>query len=295
MRHAFLIIAHHEYPVLEVLLSMLDDPRNDIYLHVDKRSDELYNRVRSFRMKNAGFYLLSDRISVYWGDISQVEVEYLLFEAAFRNAPYAYYHLLSGVDLPVKSQDYIHDFFSKNQGKEFVGYWMDEGHRKDTERKVHRYYFFNRYYKDRQHPFRAPLMLLRNIALGFQKILHSCRTRDYDFKKGWNWVSITNDFCAFLISQKSLVLKRFRYTLCPDEIFLHTVLWNSGFKKNIYDPDSPQRGSMRMIDWQRGSPYVWGENDLEELLASDALFARKFSSVNMNLITTLRLSCLSHE
>lgn len=25
MKHAFLIIAHNEYPVLEVLLSMLDD------------------------------------------------------------------------------------------------------------------------------------------------------------------------------------------------------------------------------------------------------------------------------
>ena len=34
MKHAFLIIAHNEYPVLEVLLSMLDDERNDIYLHI---------------------------------------------------------------------------------------------------------------------------------------------------------------------------------------------------------------------------------------------------------------------
>ena len=40
MKHAFLIIAHNEYPVLEVLLSMLDDERNDIYLHIDKRATE---------------------------------------------------------------------------------------------------------------------------------------------------------------------------------------------------------------------------------------------------------------
>lgn len=38
MKHAFLIIAHNEYPILEVLLSMLDDERNDIYLHIDKRA-----------------------------------------------------------------------------------------------------------------------------------------------------------------------------------------------------------------------------------------------------------------
>ena len=27
--------------------------------------------------------------------------------------PYAYYHLLSGTDLPIKSQDYIHAFFQQ--------------------------------------------------------------------------------------------------------------------------------------------------------------------------------------
>ncbi len=47
MKHAFLIIAHNEYPVLEVLLSMLDDERNDIYLHIDKRATELFQRKHS--------------------------------------------------------------------------------------------------------------------------------------------------------------------------------------------------------------------------------------------------------
>lgn len=38
MKHAFLIIAHNEYPILEVLLSMLDDERNDIYLHIYRQT-----------------------------------------------------------------------------------------------------------------------------------------------------------------------------------------------------------------------------------------------------------------
>ena len=40
MKHAYLIIAHGELPVLETLLSMLDDERNDVYLHVDKRAHD---------------------------------------------------------------------------------------------------------------------------------------------------------------------------------------------------------------------------------------------------------------
>ena len=56
MKHAFLIIAHNEYPVLEVLLSMLDDERNDIYLHIDKRATELFQQIKKVKMQKAGFY-----------------------------------------------------------------------------------------------------------------------------------------------------------------------------------------------------------------------------------------------
>lgn len=61
MKHAFLIIAHNEYPVLEVLLSMLDDERNDIYLHIDKRATELFQQNK--KSQNAESRLLFNRKS----------------------------------------------------------------------------------------------------------------------------------------------------------------------------------------------------------------------------------------
>ena len=42
-------------------------------------------------MQKAGFYLIENPIKVYWGDISQVQVEYLLFETALSHGPYAYF------------------------------------------------------------------------------------------------------------------------------------------------------------------------------------------------------------
>ncbi len=283
-KHAYLIIAHNEYTVLEALLSMLDDNRNDIFLHIDRRAEELYRKASNIKLKHAGYYLLEDRINVYWGDITQVEVEYKLFETAHSNDRYTYYHLLSGVDLPLKSQDYIHRFFEDNTGKEFVGYWNDTSHLRDLDRKVSRYYFFLRYFKDKKHPLHGLTSLCRNTVLAIQKLLRFKRRNNYEFKKGWNWVSITDAFCSYLIQQKPAVMKRFRFTLCPDEIFLHTILWNSPFRNNIYNVDEPQRGSMRLIDWQRGNPYVWQESDINELTASDALFARKFSSASSFVI-----------
>ena len=36
-RHAYLIMAHNEWELLNTLLSLIDDPRNDIFLHIDKK------------------------------------------------------------------------------------------------------------------------------------------------------------------------------------------------------------------------------------------------------------------
>lgn len=59
-----------------------------------------------------------------------------------KHGPYAYYHLLSGQDLPIKSQDYIHQFFEEHQGKEFVGINHGEEFEWDCRRKMMRYWLF---------------------------------------------------------------------------------------------------------------------------------------------------------
>ena len=250
MKHAFLIIAHNEYPVLEVLLSMLDDERNDIYLHIDKRATELFQQIKKVKMQKAGFYLIENPIKVYWGDISQVQVEYLLFETALSHGPYAYYHLLSGTDLPIKSQDYIHAFFQQNAGKEFVGFWQDAAHQRDLERKVFRYYFFTKRLKDKEHLLHGITALIRNLILAVQKISHYRR----------------------------------KYTLCADEIFIQTILWNSPFRERMHCTNNANTGSMREIDWEHGSPYIWQDHDYQTLINSNKIFARKFNSNQMGVV-----------
>lgn len=295
MKHAFLIIAHNEYLVLSVLLSMLDDERNDIYLHIDKRAVDLYQKVKKLNIKNAGFYLIEPSIKVYWGDISQVKVEYLLFERALPNGPYAYYHLLSGTDLPIKSQDYIHDFFHQNAGKEFVGFWQDADHQRDLERKVFRYYFFTQRLKDKGSLLHKATALFRNIALGIQKVTYYRRKQTFEFKKGGQWVSITENAARQLLQYKDIMLSRMKYTLCPDEIFVQTILWNSPFRKSMYCVNEPNTGSMREIDWERGHPYVWQDTDYKILIDSDKIFARKFNSVQIGIVHKIQKQYLKQR
>ena len=48
--------------------------------------------------------------------------------------------------------------------------------------------------------------------------------------------------------------------------------------------DRNYRGHMRLIDWRRGNPYVWRDEDYDELIHSDRIFARKFSSKYMGIV-----------
>lgn len=36
-KHAYLIIAHNQFALLKELLKSIDDERNDIYIHIDKK------------------------------------------------------------------------------------------------------------------------------------------------------------------------------------------------------------------------------------------------------------------
>ena len=54
-----------------------------------------------------------------WGGYSQIRSELILFQSAWEHG-YEYYHLISGVDLPIKTQDEIHEFFREHYGKEFI-------------------------------------------------------------------------------------------------------------------------------------------------------------------------------
>lgn len=66
-KHAYLIVAHSEPEILRVLVSLLDDVRNDIYIHIDKKSDiGIFKNVQTQYSK---LIFLENRIDAKWGGI----------------------------------------------------------------------------------------------------------------------------------------------------------------------------------------------------------------------------------
>lgn len=64
-KHAYLVIAHDRFDQLALLLKMIDDSRNDIYLHIDARADFdpqlLNNSVKQSKL------IYVNRRKVRWG------------------------------------------------------------------------------------------------------------------------------------------------------------------------------------------------------------------------------------
>lgn len=74
------------------------------------------------------------------GAYSQIECELALLKAAVKRN-YNYYHLISGLDFPLKSQDYIHEFFDKNDGKEYIQFQQPKIKQRNLERVMYYYPF----------------------------------------------------------------------------------------------------------------------------------------------------------
>lgn len=200
-KHAYLIMAHDEFDVLKEILSDLDDERNDIFLHIDKKVQSCPFEMLESCVKKSNFYLVK-RMNVNWGGYSQIACELHLIEQATKIKKYDYYHLITGVTYPIKTQDTIHEFFDKNQGIEFVGY----DNKKDYGDRVRYIHIFNELGK--------PDTKLKQIKSGFQnkivimqKRINFCKSsvRNIEFKKGLVYWSLTDNAIRFILSQKKII------------------------------------------------------------------------------------------
>lgn len=278
-RHAYCITAYNEPAVLQSLLTQLDDPRNDVFIHVDAKAD-----MRQFERvfcKSARLFW-TPRMRVFWGDMTQAESELLLFRFARAHGHYAYYHLVSGVDHALKSQDFIHDYCDRHRGEEFVAIVNNEWNARQAAERIGKWYFFVRMYRHPNGKIRRLFMTLSNSLLKLQEWFRISRNRNVVAYKGSNWVSVTEGFVDWLLAHEDDVRRIFHHTLACDEIFLQTLIMRSPFAGNV-----SARGNMREIDWERGDPYVWRLEDADRLAASDCFFARKFSSAHFDIITDI--------
>ena len=286
MKHAYLIIAHQKWNQLIMLLQQIDSENNDIYIHIDKKAKNVPIDLIKSSVKKSKIEIYQ-KYKVYWGSFEIVQSELLLFEEASKQK-YDYYHLLSGMDLLIKSQSEIAEFFEKNKGYEFVHFDTEERLKQDNEikRRTKLYHFLQNYrrrYKIKL--FNEIFTFLERLLLVIQIVLHIDRMKKHPeikVKYGSQWVSITDSLVNYILQKEELIYQIFKYTNCADELFIQTLVYNSEFKEKLFDKNynDSQLANMRLIDMKKrgnnGNPYTWRYSDSNEIDESQCLFARKF-------------------
>ncbi len=258
-------MAHNKFDQLAVLVGLLDDERNDIYIHIDKKAKG-FDRS-SIKTKYSNVFFVKP-LSVTWGGHSQIKCEMRLFESAGKKH-YAYYHVLSGVDLPLKTQDEIHLFFNNHAGQNFIPLDQKAIEDRSFAERVHYYHFFQNIIGRSENIVMCRLRGLQERLLNLQKKTGAKRKEIIPLYKGANWISVTDSMIQYVISCKRIIKKQFYHSLCADEVFLQSIAMASPYR------DTVTGYCLREIDWERGGPYTFRKEDVPALLSSENLFARK--------------------
>jgi len=320
-KHAYIIMAHNKFEQLAFLVSCLDHPENDIFVYIDKSKkitpeeiDLIQNSATQSRV-----IMVPRTIKVAWGDYSQIEGEQYLFGYAYNYDKYSYFHLLSGMDLPLVSQRKMHEFFDAHQGQNFITRFNDQEFiDRDYYRKIKFYHLSTRIPVLNLNPFSKKCWILyRRAEQNIQKLLGVNRLKSLakdgifePYHHYANWKSITSEAVEALLADREFIEKHFKHTFCADEVYFSMVMSRANLIGTIYHydevrdiPDEVQ-GNLRYIDWwsEGGAahPHVWTDSEedkkqLDKGIALGHLFSRKFDLDKYPGVKDYILSKISDE
>ena len=287
MKHAFLILAHTDPEQLKRLISSLDSETSLFYIHWDKKNETiLYKSPIIQELKtHSNIHFIKDRLKIYWGGFSIVQATILLLKEAFKTSEITYFHLLSGIDYPLKPLSYILHFF-KDNNYSYISYIPEES---KMSYCIERFYFYDNDYMNPQSKKRSikrsiiyqSLLFIQRSTWFLVQILGIRIRKKINMKyyHGTQWFSLHRNAVIHIINylnQNPWILKRFKHTAVCDESFFIMLLMNTPtLKDSIINNDL----RLRLYDGMpnRGG-YVLTEKDFELIKNSEALFGRKFVS-----------------
>lgn len=269
---AYIILAHKGYEQLNMLINQIADNECDVYIHIDKKNEELYNLLKKKYFRNNNINIIEKRVIVNWSGFSQVEaVLNLLNKVKEKNKSYDYISLISGSCFPIKNNEYIRRFLTENKGYEFIQY-RDITYDKADLYRLKCYNFFRENKNIRKLYMRIIDNIIRRVQKPFVKRNNFKGMRLYH---GSQWFTITYNCMEYIleyVKRNPWFIEDFKYTLVPDEHFFQMIIMNSKYKYKV------KNDNLRYIDWSLGgnSPKNLTLEDLDSINRSTKLIARKF-------------------
>lgn len=276
IEQVFLIQAHKDSNLLKKIVSRLDAPNHYFVIHVDRKSCVMYEEIKQEFCSHDNIIVMEAN-NVMWGGAGQFFTTLKQIELSIEKWPFLdFFHLISGQDYPVKSIHEFDNFFNTNRNYNYLAI-------NDMPQAYYRsdiYHFCDIIdYRTNNIAVKGIIKLMSSIQ---RKIIDSgIRLREkipLQIYKGPNWWSLNREAINHILSyikENPSYKRRFKYTYCCDEVFFHTILYNSELKNSIVND------SLRYTDWTkngRGEPNILDETDFEKIIQSNSFFCRKIES-----------------
>lgn len=277
MKQAILITAYKNYQHLEEIIHCFDN-NFELYIHLDKKSkisDAALSRLEKYEIVK----LVEQKYKVNWGGFNHLKSILYLTEQALKNPENQYFHLITGHDFPIKSNDYFIEFFNTNKNSEFINHYnfpnSTAGWPGNNGIDRIEYYNFYDVWNAKIHKQYEKITLAIRLQkrLGIKRRISSKMPQLYGGSTYW---SLSRECVRYVIAftqKNKWVFNRFKYTLCAEEFYFQTVIMNSDFATKVVNDN------LRHIDWvarNGNNPAILDETDYEKLKETKAVFARKF-------------------
>lgn len=293
----YIILVHKNPFQLIRLINKLSGNQVNFYVHVDKLVDSRPFLEAAKEIKSIHFICDEKREEGIWCGIGLVKATINSLNQIIADGRKGYCILLSGQDYPIKTNNYIEDYLSKNYGINFI-----ETFDIPTENWFHKgmdrisFYKFNLSNK-RGHFVVVPsifqfefyslktiksilkLIIFNKFQLIF-KLFNNRKHPNYISPKGgsawWGLPIETVKKVILFLENNPKFLKYHKYTFNPDELFFQTIVSHINKEKQEL-----MANSLTFVDWGRedsiGAPNLSIEHfNLIINQPENILFARKF-------------------
>lgn len=332
MKKGYLILAHSDPIHLRKLVDSLGN--NLIFIHLDIKKN--LEEFTSYIPEKNNIHFIQERHSISWGGFSMVEAMLALIKNALTNdVEVSHLVFLSGNDYPIKSPEKINQFFLSNQDNQLIrGFNLTRSNCNHCLEKVERKWYFDSKIK---HPIQKKISVtIKNFLPQFKKNSSQVEINQQlvDVYFGSQWIGITKECAEYVVDtvESNPQLKEyFENTSAPDEMFFHTIIFNSPFKYHTIQHGGESYSAVwqwnnytwldpaglsctktnkvtiqRMIvgmtrelagkKRNRGSVSFLNESDFEKIKNTEFIFARKFSSeYSSKLIENIQKQLASDE
>lgn len=272
MRIAHLIVTYTDPVQTERMIRRMQHPDFDFYIHLDAKFP-ISSHEYLTQMPNV--FLIKDRIDVHWAGFSTIQA--ILNsgkEILDSGKKYDFVSLMSGQDYPIKTPEEMLAFYEARKGKLLLKYKAFEGEWEEGMLRVNRYHMSD-------FTFRGQYAIEKLLNKLFPKRRMPEGMKFYGSSMFWAISMEALRYVQETIEYNQTMKRFFKFSWAADEFLFQTVILNSHLADQVINENCHYYKHPPMTP----NPITLSLVDLDDILASDRIFARKFKmSTDLELL-----------